>query len=153
MLEVNTKAPFFSLYDQDNKLHNLQDYLGKKVLLFFYPKDLTSGCTIQNINYTKELDKFNQLNVVVLGINLNDNCTHKKFIEKNELKHTLLVADQETVNNYDVYKEKKMYGRTYFGIVRTTYLIDEDGFIVYSNDKVNTSNDALKMIEVIQGKR
>lgn len=150
MLEVGTKAPDFELPDQDGKMHKLSDYLGKKVILYFYPKDNTPGCTKQAIGYSERVETFGEQNVVILGISKDSVASHKKFEEKQELKITILSDPEKTViETYDVWKEKKNYGKVSMGVVRTTYLIDEQGVIVKANDKVKAADDPEKMLQVI----
>lgn len=150
MLEVGTKAPDFELPDQDGKMHKLSDYLGKKVILYFYPKDNTPGCTKQAIGYSERVETFGEQNVVILGISKDSVASHKKFEEKQELKITILSDPEKTViEAYDVWKEKKNYGKVSMGVVRTTYLIDEQGVIVKANDKVKAADDPEKMLQVV----
>lgn len=150
MLEVGTKAPDFELPDQDGKMHKLSDYLGKKVILYFYPKDNTPGCTKQAIGYSERVETFGEQNVVILGISKDSVSSHKKFEEKQELKITILSDPEKTViEAYDVWKEKKNYGKVSMGVVRTTYLIDEQGVIVKANDKVKAADDPEKMLQVV----
>lgn len=147
MLKIGSKAPSFELYDQNGKLHKLEDYKGKKVILYFYPKDNTPGCSKEACGYNQNLSSFNSKNVVILGISKDSITSHKKFETNYGLQFTLL-SDQniDAILKYDVWKEKKNYGKTYMGIVRTTYLINEDGIIVFANDKVKAATDALTML-------
>lgn len=147
MLEINTKAPDFELPDQNGKIHKLSDYLGKKVVLYFYPKDSTSGCTKQAIGFSELYDKFAQKDTVIIGISKDSVSSHKKFEEKNELKFTLL-SDTELVaiKAYDVWQEKKLYGKTSMGVVRTTYLIDEKGIITKAFGKVKAADNPTQML-------
>ncbi len=150
MLQVGTKAPDFTLLDQDGKTHSLSDYRGKKVLLYFYPKDNTSGCTMQAKGYSQTLAEFTNKNVTVLGISKDSVASHKKFCEKQDLKIILLSDESlETIKAYDVWKEKKLYGNTFLGVVRTTYLIDEEGKIIFANDKVKAAADPQTMLNII----
>lgn len=150
MLEVGMKAPDFELPDQDGKMHKLSDYLGKKVILYFYPKDNTPGCTKQAIGYSERIDTFGENNVVVLGISKDSVASHKRFEDKQGLKFTILSDPEKTViEAYDVWKEKKNYGKVSMGVVRTTYLIDEKGVIVKANDKVKAADDPEKMLQVV----
>lgn len=147
MLEIGTKAPNFKLQDQNGVLHTLDEYKGKKVILYFYPKDNTPGCTKQACGYSELSPQFTQKGAVIIGISKDTAASHKKFEEKNGLTFTLLADPELTaIQAYDVWKEKKNYGKTYMGVVRTTYLIDEAGIIVKANDKVKTANDAEKML-------
>ncbi len=148
MLTVGTKAPDFILPDQNGQEHKLSDYLGKKVILYFYPKDNTAGCTKQACGFSERYPQFTQKGAVVLGISKDSVASHKRFEQKHNLAFTIL-ADPElkVIEAYDVWHEKKMAGRTYMGVVRTTYLIDEEGVIVRANDKVKAAADAEKMLE------
>ncbi len=147
MLEVNTKAPDFSLKDQNGKIHTLSDYSGRKVLLYFYPKDNTPGCTKQACSYSILHKEFEKYNTVIIGISKDSVKSHKNFENKQNLSITLL-SDESTqvISAYDAWKEKKNYGKTYMGTVRTTYLIDEKGKIIFASDKVKAAEDAAKML-------
>ena len=148
MLNIGTKAPEFALKDQNNEIHHLSDYQGQKVLLYFYPKDNTSGCTLQAKGYSEMIHEYLKRGIKVIGISKDSIKSHKNFETKQELKITLLSDDSlDAINAYDVYKEKTLYGKKYMGVVRTTYLIDENGYIIYSNDKVKAKEDAYKMLE------
>ena len=147
MLEVGTKAPDFTLPDQNGDLHSLSVYRGKKVILYFYPKDNTPGCTKQACGFAERYPKFTEKGAVVLGISKDSVASHKKFEEKYGLPFTLL-ADPELVaiQAYDVWQEKKNYGKTYMGVVRTTYLIDEEGKITKAFDKVKAADNPEQML-------
>ena len=150
MLQIGTKAPSFELYDQNGTLHKLEDYKGKKVILYFYPKDNTPGCTKEACGYNENLSSFNNKNVVILGISKDSVSSHKKFESNFGLGFTLLSDENlDAIKKYDVWKEKKNYGKTYMGVLRTTYLINEEGIIVFANDKVKAASDALTMLEKI----
>lgn len=150
MLNVGTIAPSFELFDQDGNLHRLEDYKGKKIILYFYPKDNTPGCTKEACGYNENLKAFNDKNVVVLGISKDSISSHKKFQTNYNLAFPLLSDEKlDVITKYDVRKEKKNYGKTYMGIVRTTYLIDENGVIIFANDKVKAASDALTMLDNI----
>lgn len=150
MLQIGTKAPSFELYDQNGTLHKLEDYKGKKVILYFYPKDNTPGCTKEACGYNENLSSFNDKNAVILGISKDSVSSHKKFESNFGLGFTLLSDENlDAIKKYDVWKEKKNYGKTYMGILRTTYLINEEGIIVFANDKVKAASDALTMLEKI----
>ena len=150
MLQIGTKAPSFELYDQNGRLHKLEDYKGKKVILYFYPKDNTPGCTKEACGYNENLSSFNDKNVVILGISKDSVSSHKKFESNFGLGFTLLSDENlDAIKKYDVWKEKKNYGKTYMGVLRTTYLINEEGIIVFANDKVKAASDALTMLEKI----
>ena len=150
MLQIGTKAPSFELYDQNGTLHKLEDYKGKKVILYFYPKDNTPGCTKEACGYNENLSSFNDKNAVILGISKDSVSSHKKFESNFGLEFTLLSDENlDAIKKYDVWKEKKNYGKTYMGVLRTTYLINEEGIIVFANDKVKAASDALTMLEKI----
>ena len=150
MLNIGTKAPEFALKDQNNEIHHLSDYQGQKVLLYFYPKDNTSGCTLQAKGYSEMIHEYLKRGIKVIGISKDSIKSHKNFETKQELKITLLSDDSlDAINAYDVYKEKTLYGKKYMGVVRTTYLID-NGVIVYANDKVKAKEDARKMLELLK---
>ena len=147
MLEVGTKAPDFTLPDQNGNMHSLSEYRGKKVILYFYPKDNTPGCTKQACGFAERYPQFIEKGAVVLGISKDSVASHKKFEEKYGLPFTIL-SDPELVaiQAYDVWQEKKNYGKTYMGVVRTTYLIDENGKIVKAFDKVKTADNPEQML-------
>lgn len=147
MLEIGTKAPDFSLPDQNGEMHSLSDYKGKKVILYFYPKDNTSGCTKQACGYSQLLPQFTEKGAVILGVSKDNVASHKRFEEKQGLTITIL-ADPElnVIKDYDVWQEKKLYGKVSMGVVRTTYLIDENGIILKANGKVKAAEDAEKML-------
>ena len=147
MLEVGTKAPEFTLPDQNGEMHSLSDYKGKKVILYFYPKDNTSGCTKQACGFSERYPQFLEKGAVVLGVSKDTVASHKKFEEKYGLAFTLLADPERTViEAYDVWKEKKTAGKISMGVVRTTYLIDEEGIIIKANGKVKAADDAEKML-------
>lgn len=147
MLEVGTKAPDFTLPDQNGNMHSLSEYRGKKVILYFYPKDNTPGCTKQACGFAERYPKFTDKGAVVLGISKDSVASHKKFEEKYGLPFTIL-SDTELVaiQAYDVWQEKKNYGKTYMGVVRTTYLIDEEGKIAKAFDKVKAADNPEQML-------
>ncbi len=150
MLEIGTKAPDFELEDQNGKTHKLSDYKGKKVILYFYPKDNTSGCTKQAVGYSSNKKEFDKKGVVILGVSKDSVASHKKFEEKQNLTITILAdPERKVIEAYDVWKEKKNYGKVSMGVVRTTYFIDEKGIIIKANDKVKAAEDSDKMLEEI----
>lgn len=152
MLQVGTKAPGFKLPDQNGEMHSLSDYKGKKVILYFYPKDNTSGCTKQACGFSDRYPQFQEKGAVVLGVSKDSVASHKKFEEKYGLPFTLLSDTELTViKAYDVWKEKKNYGKVSMGVVRTTYLIDEKGIITKANDKVKAADNPQEMLEAIGG--
>ena len=147
MLEVGSKAPEFTLPDQNGELHSLSDYKGKKVLLYFYPRDNTPGCTKQACGYSQRIDALADKNTVILGVSKDTVASHERFEEKQDLKITILADPERTViEAYDVWKEKKNYGKVSMGVVRTTYLIDESGTIIMANGKVKAADDPEKML-------
>ena len=147
MLETGTRAPEFTLPDQNGEMHSLSDYRGKKVILYFYPKDNTSGCTKQACGYSRLVPQFTEKGAVVLGVSKDPVSSHKRFEEKQELKITIPAdPEKEVIQLYDVWKEKKLYGKPSMGVVRTTYLINEEGIIIKANDKVIAADDPDKML-------
>jgi len=151
MLEIGTKAPEFSLPDQNGEIHNLSDYLGKKVILYFYPKDMTAGCTSQACSFGSLYPQFREKGAVILGVSADSVESHKKFEEKHGLPFTLLSDPQKAViQAYDVWKEKKMFGKTSMGIVRSTYLIDENGIIIKAFGKVKAAENANQMLKELE---
>ena len=148
MLEIGTKAPEFSLPDQNGEIRNLADYRGQKVVLYFYPKDMTSGCTKQACGFGEMYPQFREKGAVVLGVSKDSVASHKKFEEKYGLPFTLLADPElEVIKASDVWKEKKLYGKTSMGVVRTTYLIDEEGVIVKAFDKVKAAENPAQMLK------
>ena len=150
MLQKGMKAPEFTLYNQEGKEVSLADYLGKKVVVYFYPKDDTSGCTLEAKGYAELHQTYLDQGIEVLGISKDSVQSHKKFANKHQLPFTLL-ADPElkAIQAYDVWQDKQMYGKTYKGIHRTTYVIDELGFIEHVDYQVNTKNNAKDILQVI----
>ena len=150
MLEINTQAPDFKLPDQNGAEHSLSEYLGKKVILYFYPKDNTSGCSAQAVGFAGLNDKFAAKNAVVIGISKDSVASHKKFEEKYKLPFTILSdVNADVIKMYDVWHEKKMAGKVYMGVVRSTYLIDENGIIVQALANVKSSTNPGQMLDLI----
>lgn len=147
MLKINQKAPEFCLKDSYGNEVCLSSFQGKKVILYFYPKDLTSGCTKQALGYRDLYKEFTEKNAVVIGISKDSVASHKKFREAHDLPFILL-ADPElaAIKDYDVWHEKTLYGRKYFGVVRTTYVIDEKGVIVSAEEKVDAEKNAADVL-------
>ena len=147
MLEIGKKAPDFKLPDQNGQIHSLSQYAGQKVILYFYPKDNTAGCTKQACGFGELLPQFTEKGAVILGVSKDSVASHKKFEEKFSLPFTLL-SDTElnVIKAYDVWKEKKNYGKVSMGVVRTTYLIDEKGVIVKAFDKVKAAENPAQML-------
>ena len=149
MLQIGTKAPDFKLKDQNGDEHTLKDYAGRKLLVFFYSKDNTSGCTKQAVAYSGLKERFAEKGITVVGVSKDSAASHKRFEEKQGLTVTLLADPElEMIKVYDVWKEKKLYGNVSMGVLRTTYVIDGNGIIVFANDKVKAAEDAAKMIEL-----
>lgn len=147
MLEIGTIAPDFTLPDQNGQMHSLSDYRGQKVILYFYPKDNTPGCTKQACSFGELYPQFLEKGAVVLGVSKDSVASHKKFEEKFGLPFTLLSDVEKTViQAYDVWKEKKNYGKVSMGVLRTTYLIDENGVIVKGFDKVKAAENPAQML-------
>lgn len=148
MLEVGTKAPDFTLLDQDGNEVSLSDFRGKKVALFFYPKDSTPGCTKQACAYQSSLDEFIDKDVKVIGISKDSVKSHKNFSTKQGLTFTLLSDPELTaIQAYDVWKEKKLYGKVSMGVVRSSYMIDENGIIEKVYEKVKPDMNATEMLK------
>lgn len=150
MLEIGTKAPAFELPDQNGNMHTLEEYKGKKVILYFYPKDNTPGCTKQACNFGELYPQFTEKGAVVIGVSKDSVASHKKFEEKYNLPFTLLSDTAlSCIQAYDVWKEKINYGKKSMGVVRTTYLIDENGVIEKAFDKVKAEKNPEQMLEVL----
>ena len=148
MLEIGTKAPDFTLPDQNGDIHTLEEYRGKKVILYFYPKDNTAGCTKQACGFAERYPQFLEKGAVVLGVSKDSVKSHKNFETKYELPFTLLSdPERQAIEAYDVWKEKKNYGKVSMGVVRTTYLIDENGISVKAMDKVKAADNPQQMLE------
>ena len=151
MLEIGTVAPDFTLPDQNGETHSLSDYRGRKVILYFYPRDNTAGCTKQACSFKELMPQFREKGAVILGISKDSVASHKRFEEKYGLPFTLLSDEEKTViQAYDVWKEKKNYGKVSMGVVRTTYLIDENGIIVRAYDKVKAADNPMQMLEELE---
>jgi len=150
MLEVGTKAPQFTLLNQDEKEVSLSDFKGKKIVLYFYSKDNTSGCTKQACGFAERYPDFLEKGAEVIGVSKDSVESHRKFADKYTLNFTLLSdTDKKVIQSYDVWKEKNMYGKKSMGVVRTTYLIDEDGMITKAFTKVNATKNPADMLENI----
>ena len=142
MLEIGTAAPSFSLPDQNGQMHTLEEYRGKKVILYFYPKDNTPGCTKQACGFGELYPQFTEKGAVVVGISKDSVASHKRFEEKYSLPFTLLSDPElQAIQAYDVWKEKTLYGKKSMGVVRTTYLTAEDGIIVRALDKLKAAQN------------
>ena len=148
MLEIGTKAPEFTLPDQNGEMRALKDFRGKKVVLYFYPKDMTAGCSKQACGFAELYPHFMEKGAIVLGVSKDSVASHKKFEEKFGLPFTLLSdTDKEVIQAYDVWKEKKNYGKVSMGVVRSTYLIDEEGIIIKAFGNVKAAENPEKMLE------
>lgn len=152
MLEVGTKAPDFTLQDKDGRSVSLSDFRGKKVVLYFYPKDNTPGCTRQACAFASAYEDFRTQNAVVIGISKDSAASHLKFAVKYDLPF-LLLSDPElqAIQSYDVWQEKKLYGKVSMGVVRSTYLIDEHGIIEKAMPKVKPDTNAAEILEYLNG--
>ena len=147
MLEIGTKAPDFSLPDQNGEMHSLSDYKGRKVILYFYSKDMTSGCTSQACNFRDLYPQFMEKGAVVLGVSKDSVESHKRFEEKHGLPFTLLSdADLSVITTYDVLRPGKD-GKPTKSLVRSTYLIDEDGMILKAFGGVKAKDNAAQMLD------
>ena len=150
MLEIGTKAPDFELPDQNGQMHTLEEYRGKKVVLYFYPKDNTAGCTKQACGFGELYPHFEEKGAAVIGISKDSVASHKKFEAKYNLQFTLLSDTELTeIQAYDVWKEKNMYGKKTMGVVRKTNLIDEEGMIVKAFGKVKAVDNPQQMLELL----
>ena len=152
MLEVGTKAPDFALLDKNENLIKLSDFLGKKIVLYFYPKDNTPGCTRQACAFAQSFDAFKKLDVVVIGISKDSIASHLKFADKHALPFILLSDPElQAIQAYDVWKEKKIAGKIGFGVIRSTYIIDEQGFIEKAMPKVKPDTNATEILAYLKG--
>lgn len=153
MLEVGSQAPDFTLLNQEGKSVSLSQFKGKKVILYFYSKDNTPGCTKQACNYAQNYDDIEANNAVVIGISKDSVASHEKFANKYNLPFAILANPElDVLEAYDVWKLKKMYGREFMGVVRTTYLIDETGKIIKAYGKVKAASDGDKMLNELVSK-
>jgi len=150
-LHIGQQVPYVSLPDQDNTIHNITDDKGKWVLIYFYPKDDTPGCTTEACAIRDNLPHFQQQQVVVLGISVDSVSSHKKFAQKYGLPFTLLSdVNKKVVNDFDVWQEKSFMGRKYMGIVRTSFLINPEGTIVKIYEKVNPSSHIQEVLTDVE---
>ena len=148
MFKINSKAPLFKLNSTDNEIYSLKDSLGKYVVLYFYPKDDTPGCTIETNDFNKLLTKFKKLNCEVYGISKDNIKSHNKFKEKYKIKFDLLADDEiKIVKSYKVWAKKKFMGREFMGVVRSTFLIDPKGKIVKIWDNVKVKDHAQEVLD------
>ena len=150
-LNIGDEAPGFELMDEDGKKTALSDFKGRKIIVYFYPKDDTSGCTKEACNFRDNFKELKKLNVEVLGISNDDHASHKKFSEKFNLPFRLLCdVDKKISNEYGVYELKKFMGKSYFGIVRSTFVIDERGKIVKIFYNVNPEKHIDEVLKVLR---
>ena len=151
MLELNAKAPDFTLSDQNGKQVSLSDFLGRKVVLYFYPKDSTPGCTRQACAFAGAYAEFQSLGVTVIGISKDSVASHVKFAQKYELPFVLLSDPElQAISAYGVWQEKKMCGKVSMGVVRTTFIIDEEGKIAHVMPKVKPDTNAAEILEMLR---
>ena len=154
MLEVGTKAPDFALLDKNENLIKLSDFLGKKIVLYFYPKDNTPGCTRQACAFAGAYKEFEAHGVVVIGISRDSVASHQKFAEKYELPFILLSDPElQAIKAFDVWQEKKLYGKVSMGVVRATYVIDENGMIEKVMPKVKPDTNAAEILAYLTGEK
>lgn len=151
MLEVSAKAPDFTLSDQNGNEVSLSSFLGKKVVLYFYPKDNTPGCTRQACAFASAYNDFKKIDAVVIGVSKDSAASHAKFAQKHGLPFILLSdPDLAAIKAYDVWQEKKLYGKVSMGVVRTTYVIDENGFIEKVMPKVKPDTNAAEILKYLE---
>lgn len=151
IIDEGKKAPLFTLTDQHGKMHALKDFLGKPVVVYFYPKDDTSGCTAQACDFRDNLARFKRAKCAVLGVSPQDVKSKSKFAAKHELTFPILADEGSKVcEKYGVWAEKSMYGRKYMGVVRTTYLIDAKGKVAKRWDKVKTTDHAEDVLSAVK---
>ena len=152
MLEVGTKAPDFTLPDKNGNSVSLKDFAGKKVVLYFYPKDNTPGCTRQACAFAQNSEDFKNRDVAVIGVSKDSAASHVKFAEKHDLPFILLSdTELQAIQAYDVWKEKKVCGKVGMGVVRTTYVIDEQGVIEKAMPKVKPDTNAADILAYLDG--
>ena len=152
MLEKGMKAPDFSLSDKDGNMVSLSQFAGKKVIVYFYPKDNTPGCTRQACAFAEAFEKFRNIDAIVIGISKDSVSSHVKFAEKYALPFVLLSdPEHEVIEAFGAWGEKKNYGKTYFGTVRSTFVIDENGIIEKVMPKVKPDTNAAEILEYLKG--
>jgi thioredoxin-dependent peroxiredoxin len=150
LVDSGKKAPAFSLKDQEGKTHRLADYAGRPVVLYFYPKDDTSGCTKEACAFQDNLPKFKSGKAAILGVSILDEASKARFAAKYGLSFPLLAdADHEVAEKYGVWKKKSLYGRSFMGIARTTYLIDREGQVAKRWDNVKVDGHAEQVLEAV----
>ena len=154
MLEIGMKAPDFTLSDQEGNLVSLSSFLGKKVVLYFYPRDNTPGCTRQACAFAGNYEAFKALDVVIIGVNKDSVASHMKFAAKHELPFILLSDPElQAIQAFDVWQEKKNYGKVSMGVVRATYVIDENGVIEKVMPKVKPDTNAQEILAYLEGEK
>lgn len=154
MLEKGTKAPEFILKDKGGNEVALSDLAGKRVVLYFYPKDNTPGCTKQACGFAGMYDEFIELDVPIIGVSKDSSASHQRFVDKYNLPFILLSDPElEVIKAYDVWKEKKLYGKTSLGVVRTTYIIDKNGIIEEVMPKVKPDTNASDVLNYLRGQQ
>ena len=152
MVEIGTKAPEFALPDQDGVIRKLSDYRGKPIVLYFYPKDDTPGCTKEACSFRDTFADFKKAGVEVLGVSTDNSESHEKFRKKYNLPFTLLAdTDKKVINDYGIWQEKVNYGKKYWGIARTTFLIDKNGNIMHVFERVKPDEHAAEVLEKLSG--
>lgn len=150
MLLVGTKVKDFKLPDQNGKIHHLSDFKGKKVVIYFYPKDNTSGCTAQACAFRDSYDEFKSLDVVVIGISKDSPKSHQKFIQDYDLPFLLLSDENlEVIESFGVYVEKSMYGKKYMGVSRSTFVLNEDHIITHVIEKASPKENASDILKIL----
>ncbi|MBE6856448.1 MAG: thioredoxin-dependent thiol peroxidase [Ruminococcus sp.] len=151
MLETGIKAPDFTLQDKDGNSVSLSDFKGKKVVLYFYPRDNTPGCTRQALGFSELYDRFKAVGAEVIGVSKDSVASHVKFAQKHNLPFVLLSDTQlEAIQAYDVWQEKKLYGKVSMGVVRTAYVIDENGIVIKAMPKVKPDSNASEILEFLE---
>ena len=154
MIEIGAKAPVFTLPDKDGNPVSLESFRGRKVVLYFYPKDNTPGCTRQGCAFAAAYDEFRSLDTAVIGISKDSAASHRRFAEKHNLPFILLAdTELEAIKAYGVWQEKKLYGKTSMGVVRTTFIIDENGNIEKIMPKVKPDTNAAEILEYLRGEQ
>lgn len=151
LLKIGEKAPNFTLPASTESELSLEDFTGKNIILYFYPKDGTSGCTLEALNFKEYHQEYKKLNAVIIGISKDSLKSHKKFIEKNELPFVLLSDEETKINQlYQVWKSKKMYGKEYMGTERSTFIIDKNGILKKEFRKVKVKGHAEEVLESLK---
>ncbi|EIF6296751.1 peroxiredoxin [Clostridium perfringens] len=150
-IEINKLAPDFKLMGSDGKEHSLSDYKGKNIVLYFYPKDNTAGCTTEACDFRDNIQNFHDLNAIILGVSRDSLASHDKFITKLSLPFVLLSdPDEIACKLYDVIKEKNMYGKKYMGVERSTFLINKEGILIEEFRKVRVKGHIEKVLDKLK---